>query len=197
MTGSIGFLVPFLDGKRSDEAAGSTAISLARQWSETTSGDAATDWIFLMEHFEVLFPAAAGLRLQLVNIQMLTEQDVSASRRLMFIPSHDEKPTVETLSTALEPARRRLPLLYDQMSLLWDLLVYLQNFVFAEVANYTVPARKPQSPLAVRLGFAEEDRRHRTLHIMDSLGTIHDAAISQQSTSFIEPDWLRKNPLSC
>lgn len=197
LTSGITFLAPFLDGKGAEELAGSTAVSLARQWSETVSGDASMDWIFLMEDFEVLFPAMASLRLQFVNIQMLIEQDMSASRRLMFVPSHDEKPTVGSLSAALEPARQRLPLLCDQMSLLRDLLIYLQNFVFAGLTHYSVPARNPKPPLAVRLGFAENDRGHRTLHIMDGYGTIHDAAISQQSTSFVEPDWLPKDPPSC
>lgn len=197
LTSSIVFFIPFLDDRHSEGPASSTAISLARQWSETTSGNAATDWIFLMEHFEVLFPAIASLRLQFVNIHMLIEQDVSASRRLVFPPSHEEKPTVGSLSTAFEPARQRLSLLYDQMSLLRDLLVYLQNFVFAGLTGYSVPARNPTSPLAVRLGFAVDDPGHRTLHIVDGSGTVHDATLSQQSGTLMEPDWLQNSPPSC
>jgi len=195
--GYINFLNAFIVGRPAADGASTAAMSCAKTWSETLPHDALTDWAFLMEHFEVLFPETAMIRLQLLNIERLIREDLSASRRQMFSPSHEQTSTVGVLAEAMEPALRRLPLLGDQIALLQDLLIHLQNIVFSKLTSCSASPRQPASESAVRLGFAGNDRRRRILHIIDGYGDIHDAAISPQSTSCVEPDWLLKDPPSC
>jgi hypothetical protein len=196
-TGRLYMLSDHVDKRPPTDAAGAPAASSAVEWSETLPGDAAQEWLFLLEHFEVLFSATALLRLQLANIHMLIQESLHLSRQLMFVPSHNETMTVGDISKALEPALQRLPLLNDQIALMYDLLIYLQNFVFEGIAEYAVPPRHPDSTSAVRIGFAANDSAHKSLHIVDGHGVVHDAAISPQKASLVEPDWLPRDSMSC
>jgi hypothetical protein len=195
--GSINFVNAFLVGRPVHTQASTLAMDCARTWSETLPSDTSTDWTILLEHFEVLFPETANIRLQLLNIERLIREGIFASHRKMFGPSHEPDATIEMLAKGLEPALRRLPLLVDQIALLQDLLIHLQNTVFSGVTSYSVPSRQPAALSAVRLGFAANDPKHLILQIIDGYGVTHDAAISQQSTSLAEPDWLSKDPPSC
>ena len=195
--GNINFVNAFLVGRPVPNRASTAAINCAMTWSETLPSDASTDWTLLMEHFEVLFPETAKIRLQLLNIERLIREDIYASRREMFGPSHEQDATIGMLEKAMEPALKRLPLLGNQIALLQDLLIHLQNTVFSNLTSYSVSPRQPMSQSAVRLGFAANDRKRRILHIIDGYCAIHDAAISPQSTSCVEPDWLPKDPPSC
>ena len=195
--GNINFVHAFLVGRPAPNRASAAAMNCARTWSETLQSDASTDWTFLMEHFEVLFSETAKIRLQLLNIERLIREDIYASRREMFGQSHEQDATIGMLEKAMEPALKRLPLLGDQIALLQDLLIHLQNTVFSNLTSYSLSPRQPVSQFAIRLGFAASDRKRGILHIIDGYGALHDAAISRQSASLVEPDWLSKDPPSC
>ena len=195
--GSINFVNAFLVNRPGPGPASAAAMSCARTWSETLPSDASTDWTFLMEHFEVLFPETAEVRLQLLNIERLIREDLHASRRQMFGPSHEQQTTVSVLAEALEPALSRLPLLSNQIAFLQDLLIHLQNRVFSNLTSYSVPPRQSVAAPEVHLGFSTNDRRHRILHIIDGQGTVHDAALSPQKAELVEPDWLPARTPSC
>lgn len=163
------------------------AIADAQEWATKPSSGSAAEVLFLLENYETLFPETSLCRLQLANIDMNLRSRYSEDRQNLLRGLAGESPSKSNCQAFLGDADSRRDLAFDQVALLQDLLIFLQNSVFASITKNVVPGRTPVGDNRVRLSLNKEDSK---LHIMDGLGKIHDAPLSKTTARAVPIDWV-------
>jgi len=110
-----------------------------------------SQWVFTLEHYEVLFPETAHCRRQMVQRNIALFQEVHEFFVALLRPN--------TREAAMLQAQSLFQRLGDQTALLEDLLVHVQNATLGEVVGRRVAFRQPTDPtlprVVIRAGLLE------------------------------------------